>query len=64
MKGGQLDAERGRLGMDTMAAPDGRGQLVFEGPLFEGREHAVDAGQQQISGAHHLHVQAGVEHVG
>jgi hypothetical protein len=36
MEGGELDAERGRLRVDAVAAADGRRQLVLEGALFEG----------------------------
>ena len=61
---GELEAERRRLGMDAVAAADGRRHLVFEGALFQRRQHLVDIGDQQIGGADKLDVEAGVEHVG
>ena len=59
----QLDAEGGRLGMDAVAAADGRRHLVFEGALLQRRQQRVDVGDQDVGGAHQLHVEAGVEHV-
>ena len=40
------------------------GSLVLEGAALERREQLVDVGDQQVGGAHELHVEAGVEHVG
>ena len=60
---GELDAERGRLGMDAVRAADGRRLLVLEGALLQRREQPVDVGDQDVGGAHQLHVEAGVEHV-
>ena len=61
---GELDAERRRLGMNAVGTPDRRRELVLEGTPAQRREQLVDIGDQQIGGAHQLHVEAGVEHVG
>ncbi len=50
--------------MDAVGAADGRGELVLEGAALERGEELVDVGDQEIGGAHQLHVEAGVEHVG
>ena len=60
---GELEAERGRLGMDAVRAADGRRHLVLEGAALERGEQRVDVGDQDVGGAHELHVEAGVEHV-
>ena len=60
----ELEAERGRLGMDAVGAADGGGELVLEGAALERGQERVDVGDQQIGGALELHVEAGVEHVG
>ena len=60
----QLDAERGRLGMDAVAAADRDRGLVLEGALFQCGEQAVETGGQHIGSAHELHVEAGVEDIG
>ncbi len=60
---GELEAEGGRLGMDAVRAADGRRQLVLEGAALERGEQRVDIGDQEVGGAHELHVEAGVEHV-
>ena len=60
----QLQPESGGLGVDAVAAADGGGKLVLEGSALEGREHVVNVGEQKIGGAHELHVEAGIEHVG
>ena len=39
-------------------------QLVLEGAALERGEELVDVGDQEVGGAHQLHVEAGVEHVG
>jgi hypothetical protein len=61
---GELQAEGGRLGMDAVAAADGRRHLVFEARASSAPPAAVDIGDQQVGGAGQLHGQAGVEHVG
>ena len=61
---GELEAEGGRLGVDAVAAADGRRRLVLEGAALERGEQRVEVGEQQVGGAHELHVEAGVEHVG
>ena len=50
--------------MDAVRAPDDRRQLVFLRPALERGEKFVDIRDQDIGGAHELHVEAGVEHVG
>lgn len=50
--------------MDAVAASDGVGVLVLEGARPERGEQPVDIGDQDVGGAHELHVEAGVEHVG
>jgi hypothetical protein len=50
--------------VDAVGAADGRRHLVLEGAPLERRQHLVDVGDQEIGGAHQLHVEAGVEHVG
>src|ERR1700716_1735586 len=62
--GGELEPERGGLGMDAVRAADHRRQLVLERATLERGEEAIDIGDQEIGGAHELHVEAGVEHVG
>ena len=59
----ELEAEGGRLGMDAVGAADGRRHLVLEGAALERGEQRVDVGDQDVGGAHELHVEAGVEHV-
>ena len=61
---GELEAEGGRLGMDAVAAADGRRELVLEGAALERGEQRVEIVEQEVGGAHELHVEAGVEHVG
>ena len=60
----ELQPERGRLGMDAVRAADGRRHLVLDGAALERGEQLVDVGDQDVGGAHELHVEAGVEHVG
>ncbi len=61
---GELEPERGRLGMDAVGAADGRREFVFAGAALERGDERIDVGDQKIGGAHQLHVKAGVEHVG
>ena len=61
---GELEAERGRLGVDAVGAADRRRELVLEGAALERGVSAVDVGDEKVGGAHELHVEAGVEHVG
>ena len=49
--------------MDAVRAADRRRQLVLEGAALERGEQRVDIGDQDVGGAHQLHVEAGVEHV-
>ena len=48
---GELEAEGGRLGMDAVAAADGRRQLVLEGAALERGEQRVDVGDEDVGGA-------------
>ena len=61
---GELQPERGRLGMDAVGAADGRREFVFAGAALERFVERLDVGDEKIGGAHQLHVEAGVEHVG
>ena len=60
----ELQAEGRRLGVDAVRAADGRRHLVLERALLQRREQRVDVLDQDVGGAHELHVEAGVEHVG
>ena len=60
---GELQAEGRRLGVDAVAAPDGRGQLVLLGAAAKRGQQRVDVGQQDVGGADELHAEAGVEDV-
>ena len=60
---GELEPERGRLGVDAVRAADGRGVSCVLGARFQRGEELVDIGEQKIGGANELHVEAGVEHV-
>jgi hypothetical protein len=59
----QLEAEGGRLGMDAVRAADGRRVFVLKSAALESGEQGVHVRDQDIGGAHKLHVEAGVEHV-
>ena len=48
---GELQAEGRRLGVDAVAAADGRRHLVLEGARFERGEQRVDIGDQEVGGA-------------
>ena len=61
---GELQPERGRLGMNAVGAADGRREFVFAGAALQRCVERFDVGDQKIGGAHQLHVEAGVEHVG
>ena len=50
--------------MDAVGAADGRRVFVFDRAPFERGFELVDVGDEEIGGAHELHVEAGVEHVG
>ena len=60
---GELQPEGGGLGVDAVAAPDGRGQLVLVGPPLQRREQRVEIGDQDVRRPGELHAEAGVEHV-
>ena len=61
---GELEPERGRLGVDAVRAADGRRQLVFARAALQRGVKRVDIRNQKIGGADELNVEAGVEHVG
>ncbi len=61
---GELEAEGCGLGMDAVGAADGRRHLVLESAAPQRRHQRIGVGDQEIGGAHQLHVEAGVEHVG
>ena len=50
--------------MDAVRAADRRRQFVLEGAALERGEQRIDVRDQDVGGAHQLHVEAGVEHVG
>ena len=60
---GELEAEGGRLGVDSMRPADGRGHLMLEGAALERRKQRVHVGDQDVACASELHGEAGVEHV-
>jgi hypothetical protein len=60
---GQLEPEGGRLGVDAVRAADGRRVFVLQCPASKGGEKFVDVAQENVRGAHQLHVEARVEHV-
>ena len=60
----ELEPEGRRLGMDAVAAADGRRQLVLERAALEHCEQRVDVRDQQVRRLLQLHRQRGVEHVG
>ena len=61
---GELEAEGRRLGVDAVAAADGRGQLVLERAALEHLEQRVEVVEQQVGRLLQLHRERGVEHVG
>ena len=63
MGDGELEAEGGRLGVDSVRAADRRRHLVLEGAALERREQRVDVGDEDVARAPELHGEAGVEHV-
>ena len=63
MESGELDAERGRLGVNAMAASNGRRHLVLKGAFLQRGEDPVQTFHHQVCGAHELHIQTGIEDV-
>ena len=59
----QLEAEGRRLGMDAVAAADGRRVLVLDRAALQGGQQRVEIGQQQVGRLGHLDGQRRVEHV-
>ena len=60
---GELEAEAGGLGVDAVAAADGGGVLVLDGPALQGGEEEVEALEEEVGGLGELDGEAGVEHV-
>ena len=52
-----------RLGVDAVAAPDGRRVFVLERAPLQRVEQPVEIGEQDVGGLFELHREAGVEHV-
>ena len=61
---GELQAERGRLGVDAVAAADTGRKAVLQRPALQGREHQLNPFNQKVRTAGELDREAGVEHVG
>ena len=61
---GEFEAEGGRLGVNAVGASDRRRVPVLVSAALERLEQLVDVGDQDVGGAHQLHVEASVEHVG
>ena len=59
----QLDAERGGLAVDAMAAANRNRILVLEGALLKRRHDGLDIGVQNVRGTDQLNIQAGIEHI-
>ena len=55
---GELEPEGDRLGMDAVAAADGRGQLVLEGAALQHFEQRVEVLEQEVGRLLQLHRQA------
>ena len=49
--------------MDAVRAADRRRKFVFARALFERGAQRLDIGDENVGGAHELHVETGVEHV-
>ena len=47
----ELEAEGDGLGVDAVAAADGRRHLVLEGAVLQRGQHLVDIGEQEVGGA-------------
>ena len=60
---GELEAERRRLCVDAVAAPDGRREFVLERAPLQHREQRVEIREQEVRRLLQLHRKAGVEHV-
>ncbi len=60
---GELQAEGHRLGVDAMAAADGRGQFMLVGAALQHLEQRIQVLDQQVCRLLQLHRQARVEHV-
>ena len=60
---GHFEAEGDGFGVDTVAAADGRGQLMLEGAALDDGQQLVDILDQQVRRAGELDREAGVEHV-
>ena len=56
----ELQAEGDRLGVNAMAAPDGRRHLMLARAFLQRRQQGVEIGQQDIAGLCQLNRQTGV----
>ena len=63
MESGELEAEGGGLGVNSVAAPDAEGVLVLDGALPERRQQAIDVIGQDVGRPGELQGEAGVQHV-
>ena len=63
MGDGELEAEGGGLGVDSVRAADRRRHLMLEGAALQRREQRVDVGDEDVARTPELHGEAGVEHV-
>ena len=61
---GELQAEGDRLGVDAVAAADGRRVLVLFRAALDRRQEGVEILQQDVGRLHELDVERGVQHVG
>ena len=60
---GELQSEGHRLGVDAVAAADGRRIFVLLGAALQHGEQRVQIGEQYVRSSGELHREAGVEHV-
>ena len=61
---GELQSEGGRLGVNAVAAADGRRPLMLESAALDHLEQRVDVLDEQLGRLLELHGERGVEHVG
>jgi len=60
---GELEAEGERLGDDAVAATDGQGVPVLDGPLLHRGVEAVELLEEDVDGVHQLGRHGGVEDI-
>ena len=56
-------AHRRRFRMNAMRSPDPNRVFMFDGPTFQRLQQCLDIRDQQIGGAHQLHIEGGVQNV-